>query len=105
MISTRDVVFDVIKRYNPDDDQSEALVEVLEVLEILTPDFEEAVNDWETLPLLRSFKTIIKSYGDIVIIDASSTSSSSNPKTTSGSLPTPRDTPEFEQAPTITPVM
>jgi hypothetical protein len=104
MISTRDVVFDVTKRYNPDDDQSEAPVEVLEVLEVLTPDFEEVVDDWETLPPLRSFETTIKSYRDTVIVDASSTSSSSDPKTTSGSLPTPRDTLKFEQAPTITPV-
>jgi hypothetical protein len=102
VISTRDVVFDVTKRYNPDDDQSEAPVEVLEVLEVLTPDFEEAVDDWETLPPLRSFETTIESHGDTVVVDASSTSS--DPKTTSGSLPTPRDTPEFEQAPTVTPV-
>jgi hypothetical protein len=45
VISTRDVVFDITKRYDPNDDQSKAPIEVIEVLEVLTPDFEETVDD------------------------------------------------------------
>jgi hypothetical protein len=45
VILTRDVVFDITKRYNLDDDQLKALVEVIQVLEILTPDIEETIDD------------------------------------------------------------
>jgi hypothetical protein len=38
-------MFDITKRYNLDNDQSEALVEVIQVLEILTLDIEETIND------------------------------------------------------------
>jgi hypothetical protein len=98
VISTRDVVFDVTKRYNPDDDQSEAPVEVIQVLEIISPEIDETVDDWETMPPLRSFETTIESHGDTVVVDAPL----SAPKTSVGTLPTPRETPDFEQPPTIT---
>jgi hypothetical protein len=92
------VVFDITKRYNPDDDQLKALVEVIQVLEILTPNIEETVDDWETLLPLRSFKTTIKSHGNTVIIDAPSFSS----KTLTGTLLTLKETLDFEQFLTVT---
>jgi hypothetical protein len=97
VISTRDVVFDITKRYNPQDDQSEAPVDVIQVLEILTPDIEETIDDWETLPPLRSFETTLESHGDTVVVDDTSSS-----KTSAASLPTPRETPDFEQPSTVT---
>jgi hypothetical protein len=38
-------MFDITKRYNLNDNQLEALVEVIQVLEILTPDIEKTIDD------------------------------------------------------------
>jgi hypothetical protein len=38
-------MFDITKRYNLDNNQLKALVEVIQVLEILMPDIEEIIDD------------------------------------------------------------
>jgi hypothetical protein len=75
-----------------------ALVEVIQVLEILTPNIEEIIDDWETLLPLHSFETTLESHNDIIVIDTLTSSS----KTLTGALPTLKETLDFEQLPTST---
>ena len=68
-----------------------ALIDIIQVLEILTPDIEETINNWKTLSPLHSFETTLESYSDTVIINDISSS-----KTLTASLLIPRETPDFE---------
>ena len=45
VILTRDVVFDITKRYHPDDDQSYATEEVIQTIQTLTIDIEDLLDD------------------------------------------------------------
>lgn len=89
VISTRDVVFDTTKRYNPQDDQSTASIEVVRTIKVLTQDIEDTIEDWALLPPLRSFERTIEKPGDTIVVDEAI-------QKAANTLITPRDTPEPE---------
>jgi hypothetical protein len=84
VIATRDVVFDTTMRYDPRDDQSTATEEVIRMLEIVSQDVEELVDEWETLPPLQSFERSVNKKGDSIEVDTSRI----------GHLPTPPGSPQ-----------
>jgi hypothetical protein len=85
VISTRNVIFDRSKRYDPNDDPSYATEEVIETIRCLTLDVDADLKDWEALPpaQLQSYKRSIDKHGDTIVVNMPE-----------GSLPTPETTPE-----------
>ena len=77
------------KRYNPQDNQSYALPEVLEVLQEILLEIDDLVEDWETLALLESYESTIDKHGNTIKVDTSL-------DVAARILLTPRETPETE---------
>jgi hypothetical protein len=82
VISTRDVIFDIIKRYNPENDQSAATPEVIETIQTISLEVDDLIDNWELLPPLKTFETTVDKPGDTIIVNTG--------------LQTPRTTPEVE---------
>jgi len=69
VISIRDIVFNIIKRYNPNNNLLVNIPEIIQTLEILSLDINNIINDWEILPPPYSFETTVNKHGDTIIIN------------------------------------
>ena len=98
IISIRDVIFDMTKRYSPTENQLEATPEIVQTLQKLSLEVSDIVDEQETLAPLLTYETTIEKHGDTIIVE-----DQDNDQLVARTLPTLRDSPEPSQVATTLP--
>ncbi len=69
IILTRDVIFDMTKRYSPTKNQLEATPEIVQTLQKLSLEVSTIVDEQETPAPLLTYETTIEKHRDTIIVE------------------------------------